>query len=240
MAMADTTEPIPPMAKIAPSASGPSSSWFFTRNGRSTWTGPMKQSRLNIADTSVAHSHGVRRAKARPSPTSAMACRTPWDTICRAGGRVMPAMATAETRKLAASTRKAVPALETATTKPPIAGPMRRMVSGRIRPLSALACARSSSGNKSGTIAVMAGLKKASPSPTNAIRTMTCHSSMTPVSDRMPSSPIAAARTRSAPIMRRRRSYRSVKTPPRRRKAMSGSVQATPTTDRAVGTLLIS
>ena len=37
-----------------------------------------------------------------------------------------------------------------------------------------------------------------------------------------------------------RRSYRSEKTPPMSTKSTSGRVQATPTIDRAVGTLLIS
>ena len=88
-------------------------------------------------------------------------------------------------------------------------------------------------------MAVDAGLKKASPAPMKAISTMTCHSWIACVIDRSPSVPTAAARTRSAPIISQRRSYRSVSTPPSSRKKTRGSVQATPTIESAVGTLLI-
>ena len=80
-----------------------------------------------------------------------------------------------------------------------------------------------------------AGPKNASPVPNTAARAIRCHSSIAPVSERTPIVAAAAARTRSAAIMIRRRSNRSETTPPRRTKSPTGSVQATPTSESAVG-----
>ena len=199
----------------------------------------MKTSRLNIADTRVAQHQGFCRTKANPSLISAIVCPSPCATTARVGRAVMKAIAVADTRKLDPSTTKAPPGPRPATTNPPIAGPSSRIMSGRTSPWNAFAWASRSSRTRSGTIAVAAGLKKASPRPTKAISATMCHSSIAPATDRMPRIPIAAARTRSAPIIIQRRSYRSEKTPPSSTNRISGRVQATPTIESAVGTLLI-
>jgi hypothetical protein len=49
--------------------------------------------------------------------------------------------------------------------------------------------------------------------------------------------PMASARMTSPAIIKRRRSNRSPSTPPTNRKSTMGTVQATPTTESAVGTL---
>ena len=64
-----------------------------------------------------------------------------------------------------ASTRKAVPTPNRAISSPPSAGPAKRIPSGSISSRSALAWSSSSRGTTSGTIAVKAGWKSASPKP---------------------------------------------------------------------------
>ena len=159
-----------------------------------------------MAETRVAHTQGVARTKASPSRTSCRVWRTPWSVIARRGRAVMASTAAAEATKLAASSRKAGPEPTPATMKPPSAGPIRRTISGRSRDIRALARGSWSSGSRSGTMAVEAGLKKASPSPTKAIRATTCHSSRMPHTESRPSTAMAAARTRSAPTISQRRS----------------------------------
>ena len=56
-----TSEPMPPKAKIRPSASGPSRSLFLITNGTRISIGPMKMSSENIADSRVAQIHGLLR-----------------------------------------------------------------------------------------------------------------------------------------------------------------------------------
>ena len=192
-----------------------------------------------MAETSVAHSHGLASTNRSPSPISAKARRTPWLDATWDGRARIARRAAADTRKLPPSTRNAVPGCSTATTNPPIAGPIKRIISGRTMPWSAFAWGRRSAASRSGTMAVEAGLKKASPAPMNAISTTTCQSWMAPVIESRPRPITAAARTRSAPIISQRRSYRSVRTPLSSRKTTSGSVHATPTIESAVGTLLI-
>ncbi|CAN5703088.1 hypothetical protein BH24ACT26_BH24ACT26_23500 [soil metagenome] len=63
-----------------------------------------------------------------------------------------------------------------------------------------------------------------------------CHSSIRPATDRIPIEPIAMQRTTSEAIITRRRSKRSLTTPPMSRKTTMGRLHATPTTDIAVGT----
>ena len=80
-----------------------------------------------------------------------------------------------------------------------------------------------------------AGPKNASPMPNTAASAIRCQSSITPLSERAASVAAAAVRTRSAAIMIRRRENRSETTPPRSTKSPSGAVQATPTSESAVG-----
>ena len=165
----------------------PAPSRFLTRNGSSTCSGPMKTSRLNIADTRVAQIHGVAPHEGHPladldASSGARRDRPPRDV----GARRWPGPQRPRRGSSAASTTKAAPGPSPATVKPPIAGPMRRIMSGRSIPCSALAGAAGPRGSRSGTIAVEAGLKNASPRPTNAISATTCHSSITPATDRTP------------------------------------------------------
>ena len=64
-----------------------------------------------------------------------------------------------------------------------------------------------------------------------------CHSSSAPVSESSAMRPTASPRTTSAATMIRRRSKRSLSTPPSSRKAIVGTVIAIPTSARAVGAL---
>ena len=64
-----------------------------------------------------------------------------------------------------------------------------------------------------------------------------CHSSRAPVSESSAMSPTASPRRTSAATMTRRRSKRSLTTPPRSRKAMVGTVIVIPTSASAVGAL---
>ena len=179
----------------------------MTRNGTSTWTGPKKTSRLSIADRSVAQIHGWPRTYRKPSPMSLIVCRTPDSISARNSGRVrMAKIATAETKKVSASTPKAAPGPTSATTRPASAGPTRRTIIWRNAPVSALACGSSCSGTTSGMIAVDAGLKNASPMPTKAISTARCHSSIVPLIDSNAIAPSATPRRMSAETISSRRS----------------------------------
>ena len=64
-----------------------------------------------------------------------------------------------------------------------------------------------------------------------------CQISRAPVSDRTAIAAIASPRTTSAPSIRRRRSKRSLMTPPSSRNAIVGIVIAIPTIASAVGVL---
>ncbi len=61
-----------------------------------------------------------------------------------------------------------------------------------------------------------------------------CQISIAPVSESTASSPTATARRRSDASMMRRRSNRSLATPPTSRKTIVGTVMAMPTSDIAV------
>ncbi len=100
---------------------------------------------------------------------------------------------------------------------------------------SEFACGSREAGSTSGTIASKAGPKNAVPAPKTATSTSMCQSSSAPVSDRTAITPIASPRATSAASIRRRRSKRSLMTPPSRRKAIVGTVMAIPTTASAVG-----
>ncbi len=147
----------------------------------------VRQQHLHRTDEGQEAEHGGHQRRPAPGlgPNEGEALadlvsvwRRPWATTARPGRVAIPARATADTRNEAPSMRKAIPAPSRATTKPAIAGPARRTISGRKSPWSALACGSSASGRRSGTMAVEAGLKKASPRPTKAIRTRRCHSSI--------------------------------------------------------------
>ena len=141
----------------------------------------------------------------------------------------------AETMKDAASSAKTTPAEAEATSTPPIAGPAIRKTIGRISWSSALACASRSGGTMSGTSASKAGAKNAAPVPYTAAMRAICHTSMAWVSASTASAAPATARSRSAATITKRRSKRSLATPPISRKTMVGTVIAMPTTDIAVG-----
>jgi hypothetical protein len=89
----------------------------------------------------------------------------------------------------------------------------------------------------SGTTASNAGAKNAAPVPYIAARTATCQTSSAPLSASPARAMPATARSRSAAIMIRRRSKRSLATPPSSRNRIVGIVIAMPTTDIAVGVL---
>ena len=74
-----------------------------------------------------------------------------------ARARRIASSATAETRNVIASSANAAPAPTAPTSTPPTAGPASRSASGRTSWSSALACASSSAGRSSGTIASNAG-----------------------------------------------------------------------------------
>ena len=152
----------------------------------------------------------------------------------------MRATSAAETTNEAPSTTNAGPGPRAWTVRPPTAGPAMRSMSGLTKPARAFACGSSSSGTRSGTMAVEAGLNSASPRPTTVMSATTCQSWSTPAIESSPIAPIAIARRTSATIIIRRGSYRSDRTPPASRKTTSGTVAATPTIDIAVGTLLIA
>jgi hypothetical protein len=121
---------------------------------------------------------------------------------------------------------------------PPTAGPSSRAIAGRAVPKKALACGRSASGIRSGTMELAAGLKKALLVPTSAPRINRCHSASAPVTDSMPIAAIATARTTSAAIIRRRRSKWSLAQPPTSSIETCAPVQTSPTVAIAVGMLL--
>ena len=121
----------------------------------------------------------------RPRPL-AYARRMPWLDATWDGLARIARSKVAESRKLAPSTRNALPGFRTATTKPPRAGPISRIISGRTRPCNAFACGSRSAASRSGTMAVEAGLKKASPAPTKAMSAMMCQSWIAPVTDNKP------------------------------------------------------
>jgi len=90
-------------------------------------------------------------------------------------------------------------------------------------------------GTSCGTIASNAGPKNAVPAPNAAATMMMCQSSRAPASDKTPRIATLTMRSASAAIMTRRRSNRSLTTPPRSRKMICGTVIAMPTIERAVG-----
>ena len=96
----------------------------------------------------------------------------------------MAKTATADTPKLIASTTNAGPGPNRPTTMPPRAGPNSDTVMRRSTPKSALACGSTRVGRRSGTIAVLAGKKKALAVPLMAATTVICHSCSWPVIDR--------------------------------------------------------
>ena len=116
-----------------------------------------------------------------------------------------------------------------------MAGPVIRRASGRATWSMALACTSSPAGTRSGTRASNAGPKKAVAAPYTATRGSTCHRRRAPVAASTPSRPTATARTASEAIMTRRRSKRSLTTPPTSSSATWGMVMATPTTEKAAG-----
>ena len=154
----------------------------------------------------------------------------------RAGGAIASSAA-AETANVAALRANAQPTPTPAMRKPPSAGPASRRATGRMNWSSEFACGSSEAGSTSGTIASNAGPKNAVPAPKTATSRSMCQSSSAPVSDRTAITPIASPRATSAASIRRRRSKRSLMTPPSRRKAIVGTVMAIPTTASAVGVL---
>ena len=195
----------------------------------------MKASSETEAITSVAHSQGCERANATPSPISRRADRAPADSDTE---RIRSAkMHAAENRNVPLSMTNAVPAPTRATAAPPSAGPTRRIAPSRMSWSSALASTSRSPVTMSGTSALKAGPKNASPAPKSTTSAARCQTSRTPASESAPITASTAARTRSAAIMTRRRSSRSLTTPPNSRKATIPDVHASPTSDRAAGSL---
>ncbi len=130
--------------------------------GSSTSNGPKVRKRKTAAPTSVAHSHACARTYAKPSARS----RRSDPAASRGGGcRVIRATTIADTANVQASTRNATPTSKAAISSPPSAGPAKRSPIGSISSFRALACRSSSRGTTSGTIAVNAGWKSASPRP---------------------------------------------------------------------------
>ena len=150
---------------------------------------------------------------------------------------LIAATQTALRANVPASTTNAHPAPIAATRKPPIAGPASRAAAWRTSWSSAFAWTSSSRATTSGTIAPNAGPKNASPIPMKTDSTTRCQISIAPVSDSTPIAMSATARTTSAATSTRRRSTRSVTTPPVSRNATMPSVQAVPTIDSATGSL---
>ena len=107
----------------------------------------------------------------------------------------------AETRNVPASSMNACPGPIVATIKPPSAGPTRRNAKGLMNWSSELAWSRRCRGTISGTIDVNAGPKNASPVPNTAARTIRCHSSIAPVSEKECRSSRRRPQTMSAAIM---------------------------------------
>src|SRR5918996_57883 len=235
MTSAARIDPIPPHARTSPKSSAPAPRSLRMRNGTSTSTGPQYASRKTAAARSVAQSHARARTKARPSRTS-RSTDAPAESRSSGRGR-MRKIAVAETRKVPASRRNASPGPIVATIQPPSAGPTSMNASGRMNWSSELACRSRSRGTIWGTIDVKAGPKNASPVPKTAASATRCQSSIWPVNERTAIVAAATARTTSAAIMTRRRSTRSVTTPPTRTKSPTGRVQATPTSESAVGEL---
>ena len=124
---------------------------------------------------------------------------------------------------------------QAAISHPPNAGPIIRAAAGLMNWSSEFAWLRSLSGTSCGTIASKAGPKNAVPAPKAAATIMMCHSSRTPASERTPRIATLTIRSASAAIITRRRSNRSLTTPPRSRKMICGRVIAMPTIERAVG-----
>ena len=108
-------------------------------------------------------------------------------------------------------------------------------MNGRMNWSSEFACTSIRCGTICGTVALNAGPKKASPVPKTIASRKRCQSSSTPVSDSTAMTATASARTRSVAIMIRRRSTRSLITPPTSRNAAIGRVHATPISESAVG-----
>ena len=154
----------------------------------------------------------------------------------RAGGAIASSAA-AETANVAALSANAQPTPTPSMRKPPAAGPASRRASGRTNWSSELACGSSEAGSTSGTIASKAGPKNAVAAPKPATSTSMCHSSRAPVIDRTAITATASPRPTSAASIRRRRSKRSLMTPPSSRNTIVGTVMAMPTTASAVGVL---
>ena len=142
-----------------------------------------------------------------------------------------------ESTNVPASIRNAVPGPHAAISHPPIAGPSMRAAAGRTNWSSEFAWFRSRLGTSCGTIASNAGPKKAVPAPNTAATIMTCQIWRVPSGaiDSRPSAIKLSARSASAAIITRRRSNRSLTTPPNSRKTICGTVIATPTIESAVG-----
>ena len=214
MIAAQPTEPMPPAAKTRPRSAALPCRSFLTRNGSSTSAGPMKQQ------------VGDRGARERPPQPHVLAdvgeagpdvagrpSRARLRSVRRAAGAIASSAA-AETANVAALSANAQPTPTPAIRKPPSAGPASRSASGRTNWSSELACGSSEAGSTSGTIASNAGPKNAVAAPKTATSTSMCHSSSAPVSDSTAIAPIASPRATSAASIRRRRSKRSLRTPP--------------------------
>ena len=111
-----------------------------------------------------------------------------------------------------------------------------RAAAGRTNWSREFAWFRSAPGTSCGTIASKAGPKNAVPAPNAAATIMMCQISRTPPIESTPRAATLTARSASAAIITRRRSNRSLTTPPTSRKTICGSVIATPTIESAVGT----
>jgi hypothetical protein len=88
---------------------------------------------------------------------------------------------------------------------------------------SEFACGSSSCGTISGTIEPNAGAKSAWPTPPIATTTPSCQSVIVCVIARPAPTPVATARSESAAIIIRRRSIRSVSTPPASKRTTVGA-----------------
>ena len=92
-----------------------------------------------------------------------------------------------------------------------------------------------SSCTSSGMMASNAGPKNAVPAPYSPASTIRCHRCNAPVSESTPIPAMAAHRTASATTITRRRSSRSLITPPTSTNTTCGIVMARPTSASAAG-----
>jgi hypothetical protein len=136
---------------------------------------------------------------------------------------------------VAASMMNDVPGPTSATMTPPIAGPAKLRAAWRTICSIALACGMSVGVRMSGTSALNAGAKNASPIPCSRTSRTSIQISSEPLIARTPIPSCTAARRRSAPIITRRRSSRSLSTPAMRMNSTSPAVHASPTSASALG-----